>query len=83
LNRADPEANCLCHSIDADTLGKLGSCLAQLVWIGIRTAEALFDLDLLRDEVPLTLIWSLARFSLALTRVRIIERSNSAKAPVI
>src|SRR6516164_10024385 len=48
------EANCLCHFVDTDPLGKLGSCLAQLVWIAIRTAEALFDLAVLRDEMALT-----------------------------
>ena len=81
-HRADAEANCLCDSIDANALGEFGSRLAQLVGIGIRTTEALFDLAVLRDEVSVTFDLILGAQP-ALTRVRIIERSNSVNAPVI
>ena len=83
LNRADAEANCLCHFVDTDPLSKLGSCLAQLLWIGARPAEALFDFAMFRDEMALALDFVLGALEAALTRVRIIERSNSANAPVI
>jgi hypothetical protein len=39
---------------DTNSLGQFGSCLAQLVWLGSRTAEALSELAMLRDEVALT-----------------------------
>jgi hypothetical protein len=52
---ADTEAHLLGDLDDADSFGELGPCLAQLVRIGARTAEALFDLAMLRDEVAIAL----------------------------
>jgi hypothetical protein len=56
---------------DADPFGKLGS----------RTSKALPDLSMPRDEVAITLDLILGALQPTRTRVRIIERSNSAKAP--
>jgi hypothetical protein len=53
-HRADAEARRLGDSVDSDSLGRLGSCLPQLVRIGARPAEALSNLAMLRDEVALT-----------------------------
>jgi hypothetical protein len=49
LNRADAETNHLGDSVDADSLGKRGSCLAQLLWIGIRTG--IWNMSLPADVV--------------------------------
>jgi hypothetical protein len=48
---ADAEANHFGDFVDTDTFGQLGSCLVQLLWISTRTAEALFDFAMFRDEV--------------------------------
>src|SRR5262245_28772104 len=53
LNRADAEANHFVDSVDADSLGELRSCLAQLLWFCTGTAEALSNLAMLRDEMAL------------------------------
>jgi hypothetical protein len=55
---ADTEANHLGNLHDADSLGELGSCLAQLVWLSTRARKALPDLAMLAYgmRVPLNLI---------------------------